>query len=328
MNKLFLHVGPHKTGTTALQKFLLDNQAALFKSNLVYPKRYKSIFGHHQFRELLDQESLSEDDLDFFAKNHDYLLSSEDFISLNREKFEYLRKTLETKQIQVIFSWRRASFKLYSIWQETVKHGGTETFFSYYHDHLARPGQSQMLSADLKLNMFCHVYGKENVKVLDYDASARSGSLLKDFCKLINVPWRQNFVTPEKNPDAVNRSMDIADIEVIRALNHLFKSAYGVEGPEVRVQYSKQQAALQQAGLDRLKEIIQQNKHVLTVGNYFIDNRCEQIMSTKFRDNIINYQPNSDLRQLVLAKPDWMFEVEAHAILDELAKIIKDFVKV
>lgn len=327
MNTLFLHVGPHKTGTTSIQKFLLDNRQALEKANVIYPERFQRIFGHHPFRELLDTKAISQDDLKFFNNTEkDFLLSSEDLISLGKDKFEYLRSTLESKKIVVIYAWRRASFKLYSIWQETIKHGSTEPFFSYYHNHLARPAQSQMLSPDLKLAMFINVFGRDNVKVLDYDASSKSDSLLQDFLQICNVEWQDSFITPEDNPDAVNRSMDFTDIEVIRALNHLFRDQTSVEGSWVRTRYSKHRSALNNSGLDRLKELIAGNSQELKVGNYFIDNRSEKIMLDKYKDNILNYQPCTSVRSLKLAGSEWIFDLEAQAILQDLAQVMKDAV--
>jgi hypothetical protein len=327
MNTLFLHVGPHKTGTTSIQKFLLDNQDTLFKTGLIYPKRFQQIFGHHKFRELLDKKALSREDLSFFNDTEqDFLLSSEDLISLGKDKFEYLRYALESKKIVVIYAWRRASFKLYSIWQETVKHGSTESFFSYYHNHLARPAQSQMLSPDLKLGMFSHVFGKDNVKVLDYDASSQNDSLLENFLQICNVQWQDSFITPENNADAVNRSMDFTDIEVIRALNYQFRDQVSIEGSWVRTRYSKQLSTLNNSGLVRLKEIIARNSQDFKVGNYFIDHRGEKIMIDKYEDNILNYQQCMSIRSLKLAMSEWVFDVEAQSILQDLTKVMKEAV--
>ena len=323
MNKLFIHVGPHKTGTTSIQKFLLDNRVLLFKDNLVYPKRHSTIFGHHGYRQLIQDKTLDKEEVEFFNEPHDFLLSSEDFISLNKADFEYLRETITSKQIVILFAWRRASFKLYSIWQETIKHGGTDTFYAYYHDHLARPGQSQMLSPDLKLNMFSQVFGKDNIRIIDYDAAAKQDDLLPVFCSTMERKWRGDFVTPEKNVNALNRSMDIADIEVIRALNHLFKSHWGITGADVRVAYKEQHNLLLENGLERLKAVIGQHETQLTVGNYFIDNRAEKLMNERYRDQIVNYQPLSETKSLKLVNPDWMFEKEAHAILEGLAGTLK-----
>ncbi|GGO63569.1 hypothetical protein GCM10010982_00910 [Bowmanella pacifica] len=324
MNTFYLHVGPHKTGTTALQKFLLDNRGELFKNNLVYPKRYQNIFGHHPFRALLDEQRLTDEDIAFFNHEpHDFLLSSEDFISLNRDKFEYLRNTLDNKQVVIIYAWRRASYKLYSIWQETVKHGGTESFFAYYHDHLARPGQSQMLSADLKVAMFCHVFGKDNVKVLDYDASQRGRSLIPDFMNIIGMQYRDDMIQSNDNPDAVNRSMDIADIEVIRALNHVFKVNFGVTGSWVRNQYVKHLPELISIGLDELKAIVRSAERELRVGNYFVDSRCEQIMQNRFKDNLVNYQPNNELASIKVVSDEWSFSLPAQQLIGKIAHALR-----
>jgi len=324
MNTLYLHVGPHKTGTTAIQKFFLDNQQFLLKFNIFYPKRFQRVFGHHDFRELLLDNSMTQEDINFFDNQaHDFLLSSEDFISLGSPSFEHLRSSLRSTKIVPIYAWRRASHKLYSIWQEVIKHGGTIDFFSYYHDHLAHPAQSQMLSADLKLNIFCHVFGKDNVRVLDYDASLRNSRLLKDFLQIIGVAWNDAFVTAENNPNSINRSMSIADIEIIRALNHIFKSRFDIHGDFVRTHYIQQTEALTQAGLNKLKMIVGAYEQVITVGNYFIDIRCEKIMLDKFRDNLINYEPSTTVSELKIAQPDWIFDTEAQSILNELTNVLQ-----
>jgi hypothetical protein len=324
MNTLYFHVGPHKTGTTLIQKFCLDNQAELFRANVVYPKRYMKIFGHHGFRELLDRQNFEQADVDFFKEKHDFLISSEDFISLHKDNFEYLRNSIESKNIVVLFAWRRASFKLYSIWQETVKHGATESFYSYYHSHLARPAQSQMLSADLKLETLSKVFGRDNIKVIDYDASSASKSLLQDFMKTIGVEWSDKFILSDDNPDAVNRSMEVADIEIIRALNHIFAKHYAKTGSWVREQYSKNQSALKEVGLFELRDLIAANQSELVVGNYFIDNRCERIMVEKFKSNIVNYQPMQETKEIKVANDDWVLELRAHEILTNMVKVIKE----
>ena len=320
MKTLYLHVGPHKTGTTFIQKFMLDNAAELFRSNLVYPKRFLRIFGHHNFRDALAGRAIAKEDLDFFkGAEKNFLLSSEDFISLTEEHFSYLRDAFPDTRFVVVYAWRRAGFRLFSIWQETVKHGGTSTFFDYYHEHLAHPGHSMMLCPDLKLDMFSQVFGKANVRVLDYDASARNGSLLSDFLTAVDVPWAETFVTPKDNPEAVNRSMDFADIEVIRALNHILAQRFGINGASVRLEYTRQMERLEQAGLTGLKDLIRKYHLVLTVGNYQIDNRSERIMAERFRQNLLNYEPNTSVKNITLARSDWVLDLEAQKILEQLA---------
>ena len=46
MLKLFLHIGPHKTGTTSFQKYCYDNYHRLLKLGICYP-RFKGEKHHH-----------------------------------------------------------------------------------------------------------------------------------------------------------------------------------------------------------------------------------------------------------------------------------------
>lgn len=46
MLKLFLHIGPHKTGTTSFQKYCHDNYQRLLKLGICYP-RFKGAKHHH-----------------------------------------------------------------------------------------------------------------------------------------------------------------------------------------------------------------------------------------------------------------------------------------
>lgn len=327
MNNLYIHVGPHKTGTTIIQKFLMDNKQALFGQNTVYPKRFQRIFGHHNFRDLVADKALSEDDIAFFNEPHDFLLSSEDCISLEREHWEYLQSMMPNKNIIIVFAWRRASLKLYSIWQETVKHGGTESFFSYYHDHVARPGQSQMLSADLKLNMLSHVFGKHNIRILDYDACARNDDLLQQFCAITDIKWQDDFALPFDNNNARNESMNIADIEIIRALNYRFKASHNLQGAQTRTLYTDNLGKLSDADIEGLKNHVTGHLRELTVGNYFIDNRGEKVMLERFAENIRNYEPHSELKKVKVALDSWLMSPVAQASLHNITTVLADMIE-
>ena len=291
MKKLFLHVGPHKTGTTLIQKFMLDNQTKLLSSKLFYPKRFIRIYGHHEFRDRLKDMNLSSDDVNFLNQYAgDVLLSSEDFISLNDAHLEYLRSKFSNTKIIIIYAWRRASSKLYSIWQESIKHGGVENFFEYHHNHLASPAQSMMLSADLKLKMFCRIFGKQHVKVLDYNASAKNDTLISDFLSILGREPNEEYVFPENDLQAQNRSLAHTDTEIIRALNYMFRERKGLTGTAVRELYTENHARLDQESLGQLKTIIEKDSIKLDAGKYFIDQRSEKIITNLYADNTLNYE--------------------------------------
>lgn len=60
MNRVILHIGRHKTGTTAIQKFLFENPDLLQSQNYFYPDFGIRGFGHHELGAPLTRKSLRE----------------------------------------------------------------------------------------------------------------------------------------------------------------------------------------------------------------------------------------------------------------------------
>nr|MBX2824950.1 hypothetical protein [Gammaproteobacteria bacterium] len=58
MNRVILHIGRHKTGTTAIQKFLRENPELLESANYCYPDFGIRGFGHHELGAPLTRASL------------------------------------------------------------------------------------------------------------------------------------------------------------------------------------------------------------------------------------------------------------------------------
>jgi len=320
MRKLFIHVGPHKTGTTAIQKFMLDNHAVLFANGLVYPKRYLQIFGHHKFREKIVNKNVSAQDMEFFGlQTHNYLLSSEDFISLSKQDFEYIKQQFSDFEVHVIFSWRRASNKMYSIWQEVIKHGDWVDFFAYYHNHIAKPGSSQMLSPDLKISTLAQVFGRKNIHIIDYEASQKNNALFSDYLKTLGLSFDDKY-NIKIDENAKNESMPVQDIEIIRALNLIFNQQYQIKGAAVRNAFKQHFDGLSKDLIAQLHKIISDNLLALNVGNYFIDVRAEKIMNERFSANLVNYQPYTDNKTVQIASSEWLLNQHAQTALNELAK--------
>ena len=328
LKTLFLHVGPHKTGTTLLQKFMKDNQKSLSQSGLFYPYRFMMFFGHHELQKKINVRKLSAEDLAFINQHPQNLLfSSENFIFLGERDFDYIRESFSSRQIKIIYSWRRSSYKLYSIWQEYIKHGGTQDFFSYYHEHLSRPVSSPQLSPEIKLNMLSRVFGKENLIILDYDTSLKNNSLVEDFLKTVNILPSPLFIRDDDNPQARNQSKDIEDIEIIKSLNYIIPREHEVQRGWVSKYYDVNDPELLDAGLDELKEIIQDHSRVLNIGNYFVDLRNEQQMVALFSDNMVNYAKNLEPSKLRVCEGSWMLNSRAVELLGDIAQVMKTWTR-
>jgi len=324
--KLYLHVGPHKTGTTLIQKTLLDNQQAIFRKGLFYPKQFIRIFGHHEFRSKVEAFQLTDDDVRFLEHaGKDILLSSEDLISLSQQHFEYLKDRLSTFEIEIIYAWRRGSKKMFSIWQEIVKHGGTETFFEYHFSHIAKPGTSAMLSPDVKLNMFSRVFGKQNIKIIDYDAAAEQDNLLELFFGLVGITQTEELVVPLSDKNASNRSLTFYDSELIRALNCVFAKIKNIHGPAVRVAFNENRDKLSQDKLNSLLDIIKQDCINVNADKYFIDQRSEKVMCDNFAECIVNYKQNSLSTTFNVSGQKWLVDSKAFALVHSVSEELSHF---
>lgn len=323
--KLYLHVGPHKTGTTIIQKAMLDNQHYLLKQGVFYPKQFVRIFGHHEFRDRLAQKSLSDADINLLeSSGKDILLSSEDFISLEKSHFEYLKERLGDIEVVVIFTWRRASKKLYSIWQETIKHGGTQTFLEYHSPHLATPATSAMLSADIKVSMFSSVFGAGNIKVIDYEQAVKENNLIEVFLSILGINDVSNLSIPHDNENARNVAMDFRDVEIVRVLNYLFLTRLKIEGAMVRNLFTNNIEVLCNSGLDQLRTLVGRDVRHFNVGKLFVDQRSERLMVEKFSNCLLNYSENLESYNIEYAGQNWLVSNDAVKLLDGLFNVLKE----
>lgn len=323
--KLYLHVGPHKTGTTLIQKTMLDNQGLLLQKGLFYPKGFLSIFGHHEFRNKVKGREITEDDVSFLKHTgKNVLLSSEDFISLNEDDFRYLKERLVDFEIEVIYAWRRANKKLFSIWQEYVKHGGQDTFFEYHFPHIARPATSAMLSPDIKLKMFARVFNKKNIKIIDYDAALKTDSLLDTFFGLLKVENYESFSIPTKDKNASNKSLDFFESELIRALNVYYFRAKGIEGPEVRLAYTEHKQLLNQENLKYLLQQISSDAISVDASKYFVDQRSEKVMKETFMSQIVNFEENPLLSEFNVSSQKWLLDPHNYKLFANLCNELSE----
>lgn len=224
MNRLFLHIGPHKTGSSYIQKTLFDNRSSLTAAGLDYPDAgIEFLWGHHALAAALQRGQWEEarrytQALAHFE--HDVLLSSEDFSQLSGEALtafaELLGECCGGAGISVIFVRRIAEELLVSTWQERVKNGDTRSWERFFFDHLSRPEVSDIINLINVMQRYEECFGNAAPVVLDYDAVRRSGEDLFDvFAQALGHEALRGLGSRE----VVNARMPLAQIEIIRLLN-------------------------------------------------------------------------------------------------------------
>lgn len=222
-NKIFIHVGAGKTGTSALQQFFHLNRELLIEKHIVLPEAGLSSQNHGLQHHRLSNHGPHKNkqvgklwrDISLL-KEQNLLLSSEGFHSKisepdGLEYFKKVRDILSGKDIKIIFYLRRHSQWLQSAYSQFVKSNIQSMRMS---DFLIRYKKNPVD----QIFLFAEVFGSENIVVRPFEFNQfYEGSICKDFCNAIELTWDDRFVEPNENPNP--RFLSDA-LEIKRNLNY------------------------------------------------------------------------------------------------------------
>jgi len=188
-----LHVGPHKTATTWLQRNFHHNAAALEKAGWLYPQTGERVaVAHHDLsdnqKEVLDEGSRKVAQIRKIAERADekklnVLLSSEGFSKWNPKTLAKLREIIAPHELKIVYTLRDPVSLVYSIWAQKVKTGGPKSFPEHYEEQVRKGGKSRSLDPLSDIEKFA---GVENstLTVLLYDEIRRQDRDIFDvFCE-------------------------------------------------------------------------------------------------------------------------------------------------
>jgi len=242
--KLFLHVGFHKTGTTSLQDALNRNRAELLSQGLIYPKT-RRFRAQHEFAWSAGQRGWGWKQFGgsqagpgparrmfrlIRSSKHDVIISSEFLSELTPEKIQKLVSSIGDKDLRVIFTVRPVAKILPSAYQQEVKNGSKLTFDRWLERVLEPEKENRNKtrfwtrhSHHIEIAKWAEVVGKDRITVIVADES-KPEFLTESFFNLVRADT-SNFVESEKG--IINRSMDLAEIELLRRLNEKFDRYLG-----------------------------------------------------------------------------------------------------
>lgn len=217
-----------KTGTSAIQKFLLNNKNILsYNFNLDYCSIAQSEdFAHNNLAfsifemngkdndDLLEYLSLIKkeiDDLDSGA----YIISSEClFKSYTAKNFELFISFLKEnfKNIKVIFYVRDQIQWLVSRYKHSIISGNTIEI-----DKLSQPW---FLNYKLHIDKWAEIFGEDAIVLKAYDKKLFYGeNIYADFLSIFNIEMSSDFNKPES---LVNQSLDRDCIEIKKIINNFY----------------------------------------------------------------------------------------------------------
>ncbi|MDR9826767.1 hypothetical protein RCJ22_14235 [Vibrio sp. FNV 38] len=318
---IYLHVGPHKTGTTVIQKACLDNREVLDKYDVSYPSLFFNHIGHHDLVNTVRLREISDKHLgQLEAINSNILLSSENFIHFTQQDLQYLVGRFSKFDIKIIYSWRRSSLKMYSMWQESIKHGEVASFHSFYYSDLVRPGQSKTLMQTLNVELLASKFGKDNLYILDFDSLSESNNLVKEFFDIVGVKGSEIDISTQS--DGVrNESLDPRKTEMLRGLNALSKGLGLPVSSKTREAFSMHYDTIIQE-VEQVLSLMERYIENVEVGNYLIDRSSEAGITQKFMPNIRHYQNKNRVKIIKIVNSDWLLNPLASQLLAEIHKKI------
>lgn len=234
--KLIIHIGWHKTGSTALQKFCLKNSAALVSQKVIIPETGLLTVAHHRIPWSVQHEKRnpwahssghSHEDASLVESMlaecrargaTTAIISSEEFCTLTEEEIRILGTFLVAEDVTIVAYLRSQDELLDSFYRMLVRwserricddfdefmEGLLESAFLNYYDNISRWSQ---------------VFGTERIVLRKYDRSTMmDGDISTDFMNTIGVDvgaawWR------DSNDE--NASLSAYSTEYLRYTNSL-----------------------------------------------------------------------------------------------------------
>ncbi|HUD77667.1 MAG TPA: hypothetical protein VMR00_07440 [Streptosporangiaceae bacterium] len=229
-----LHIGPHKTGTSAIQGALHLARERLATHGVVYPGRGRQtlwpILAVTGQPALLGEPKPDIAHWDLLvravsaAADKRVVISSEFFAEASDATASRVIADLGGEQVHVVTTLRPLSRILPSQWQQYVQNG----FRLSYDEWLAgilrhpprtpTPGFWRRHRHDDLIDRWASAAGAGNLTVVVVDESDPL-MLLRVFESMLGLP--HGFLEPAA--DAANRSLTLAEAEVVRMLNQEFK---------------------------------------------------------------------------------------------------------
>ncbi|QBI56245.1 hypothetical protein [Streptomonospora litoralis] len=230
----FLHIGPHKSGTTAIQGAFHLARPRLREQGLVYigenrqpagaaqqaaglPAMFGSSHGRDSYwRELLDEVEA--------ADGLRPVISSEFFCMADDEAARRIVEDLGGSRVHVIVTLRPLAKILPAQWQQFIQAGQRRSYEEWLDDMFNHSPSGQSVRPFWRrhdhpalVNRWLDIVGAQNLTVIAVDDSD-PGMLLRSFEEIVDLP--DGFLAPDETQ--ANRSLSYAEAEFFRRFNRAF----------------------------------------------------------------------------------------------------------
>lgn len=211
--KLYLHIGPHKTGTTVVQSALSNQRLALEKVGIKYCDKFSNGLTAHDVADVISTnqfEGATQALKEVNGIESDVVISSENFSRLSSLQVSFLSNFLADFDVEVIYYIRNPLKRLYSAWQEWVKHGYKYTFPEYISARLINFTSDPEINDSARVFCWKEGFPTARLTIHPYDFV---GDIAQHFLKC-HMPALDFAIAPNLDK---NESYSIEAIETYRA---------------------------------------------------------------------------------------------------------------
>jgi hypothetical protein len=236
--QLILHVGFHKSGTSALQESFAVQRAELQAAGVLYPSIGRK--AHHRIAWALTQRAWGwkkrggeVTPFKHFSKMASFInrsnspkivLSSEFFSELTTKQIQKIVSGIRGRDVKILFTLRPLAKLLSSSYQQYLKYGTKADYVEWLHSVLDEPGVSKINPTFWQRHMHGDVisrwagsFGKENVSVLIVDEQ-RPEFLYESLNDYLGLS--AGYLKPQAT--GTNRSLSLEEVSLLLELNRRF----------------------------------------------------------------------------------------------------------
>jgi len=221
MPRYIIHIGPHKTATTYLQRAFRLLQPAFRERGIFYPPEWLGDQGpgHYVLAKKLrspEAASLAEAFARLNSAGHEaILISAEDLSRLTSEEIRQFKAMIGSSEATIVHYLRRWSDVIVSDWQGGVKRGETMSLAERVSGFMAKP-EDPVINPEILLDRFAEHFGIDHTRIVCYDVLMdQKVELLDHFLKTF-LGFSE---PPELDRGRRNASLNSIDTEILRALN-------------------------------------------------------------------------------------------------------------
>ncbi|MFO7901967.1 MAG: hypothetical protein R6U98_04855 [Pirellulaceae bacterium] len=194
MNRVILHIGSTKTGTSSLQQFLTRYSKSLLERRIVYPsagRRAAGQIAHHNlcyekqearistgaFKPLVGVWSEALEEIDAVSDAIG-VISSEAFMNCRSHQIARFKEELEGRHVTVVAYVRRQDLWMQSAWNQQARFGRCSLDFWDFFKKIRARGRGDYFR---QLTAWAEEFGSNHLVVKNFDTLPSVG-IVSDFC--------------------------------------------------------------------------------------------------------------------------------------------------